>query len=66
MLRHSGQSWMHLQSIAAKTGLTILEVFYTQKHFPENICLSEVKQQLSYKYVGNFRFIFKLFSKVWE
>ena len=52
----------------AKWGLTILEVFYLQKHFLENISKekywSEDKQQLSFKYFVKFRFIHKLLSKV--
>ena len=51
---------------AAKTGLTILEVFPLQKHFfwkhLEEKCWSEDKQQFSSKYFANFCFIPKLFT----
>ena len=53
---------------AAKTGLTILLVFFLQKHFYQKYlmekCLSEYYQQLSFKYFVRICFIFKLFSKV--
>ena len=54
----------------AKTGLTILLIFFSQKRFYQKYlkekCLSEYKQQLSFKYFMNFHFFDKLFSKVWE
>ena len=54
---------------AAKTGLAILGIFYSQKqHLDKNLnekCLSEATQKLSLKYFANFRLIPKLFSKVW-
>ena len=55
---------------AAKRGMMILNIFYLQKHFLEKHlkekCLSEAKQQLSLKLFLNFRFIQKLFSKIWQ
>ena len=38
---------------------------FSVKHLKEK-CWSEVKNLLSFKYFGNFCFIPKLFSKVWE
>ena len=55
---------------AAKRGLTILGIFPLQKHFFENIWMRNVDQktnkQISFKYFVKFRFILKLFSKVWK
>ena len=54
---------------AAKRGLKILEIFpikaFYWKHLNEK-CWSEDKQQISFKYFVKFRFILKLFSKVWK
>ena len=56
----------------AKTGLTIWEIFYLWKHFLEIIWRRNVdqklinKQQLSFKYFANLRFIPMLFPKVWK
>ena len=53
---------------AAKTGLTILLIFSSQKRFYQKYlkekCLSEYYQQLSFKYFVRICFIFKLSSKV--
>ena len=53
---------------AAKTGLTILLIFSSQKRFSQKYlkekCLSEYYQQLSFKYFVRISFILKLFSKV--
>ena len=53
---------------AAQTGLPIFVLLFEQKAFWEKYlmekCLPEVKQQLSFKYFLNFRFIPKLFLKV--
>ena len=53
---------------AAKTGLTILLIFSSQKQFYQKYlkekCLSEYSQQLSFKYFVRICFILKLFSKV--
>ena len=55
---------------AAKTGLTILMIFSSQKRFYQNYlkkeCLPEYYQQLSFKYFARTCFISKLFSKVWK
>ena len=55
---------------AAKTGLTILFIFSSQKRFYQKYlkekCLSEYYQQLSFKYFVRICFISKLFSKVWK
>ena len=55
---------------AAKTGLTIFVKLFEWKAFLGKYlmekCWPEVKQQLSFKYFLNFRFIPKLFSKVWK
>ena len=55
---------------AAKIGLTILKIINLQKHFLKKYlkekCWLEAKQQLLLKYLLNFRFIPKLFSKVQE
>ena len=44
--------------------------YFTYKHFSEKhlieICWSDAIHQLSFKYFVNFRFIAKLFSKIWE
>ena len=51
---------------AAKTGLTILLIFPSQKRFYQKYskekCLSEYYQQLSFKYFVRVCFISKLFS----
>ena len=49
---------------AAKTGLTILEIFIQQKHFGKYLktkCYLEVRQQLSFNFFVTFSFIHKLF-----
>ena len=55
---------------AAKTGLTILLIFSSQKCFQQKDlkekCLSEYYQQLSFKYFVRICFISKLFSEVWK
>ena len=52
----------------AKTGLTILLIFSSQKRFYQKYlkekCLSEYYQQLPFKYFVRICFISKLFSKV--
>ena len=52
----------------AKTGLTILLIFSSQKYqkYLKEKCLSEYYQQLSFKYFVRICFISKLFSKVWK
>ena len=53
---------------AAETGLTLFLKLFERKAFLGKYlmekCWPEVKQQLSFKYLLNFRFIPKLFSKV--
>ena len=55
---------------AAKTGLTILLIFSSQKRFYQKYlkekCLSEYYQPLSFKYFVSICFISKLFSEVWK
>ena len=55
---------------AAKTGLTILIIFFLTKAFfgkyLKEKCSSEYYQQLSFKYFMRICFISKLFSKVWK
>ena len=66
--------WSHafnpLALKAAKTGLTILLIFSSQKRFYQNYLkekrLSEYFQQLSFKYFVRICFISKLFSKAWK
>ena len=58
-----------LALIAAKTGLTIFEIFnsqkkaYSEKSFEEEMLIRSY-QKLSFKYFVNFHFIPKLFLKV--
>ena len=60
----SHQALNPLTPRVAKTGLTISEIFFQQKHFLgkklKEKCLREIKQQLSFKYFVNFCLIPKL------
>ena len=53
----------------AKTGLTILEIFYSQTHFfgkhLKEKCITEATQQLSYKYLRNFT-LFASYYQMYE
>ena len=53
------------QKMPEDFGIIFLTKAFSWKHLKEK-CWSEDEQQLSLKYFANFRFIAKLFPKVWK
>ena len=51
---------------AAKTGLTILEIFYLQKHFLENIWRRNVDQKPNNNSPSNILWIYALFQSYFQ